>query len=102
MSTFLKLTVSFTNEKIRININKILTYEASLDRSPDKDGLVIIGSYIKTSCGNHIMVREKPEEIDRLLRDSYITIKESYENRIGEIPQHPTNSSIDGSTQSQS
>lgn len=99
---FLKLTVSFTHEKIRINSNKILTYEASLDRSPDKDGHVIIGSYITTSCGTHIIVREKPEEIDRLLSSSYVTIKEAYENRTSEVPQHPTNSEVNDSEQLQS
>jgi hypothetical protein len=101
MTTFLKLTSSSTDEKIRININKIITYVARLDRSQDKGVNSIVGSYI-TTIEHTLMVREKPEEIDRLLRDAYITIKESYENRIGEIPQHPINSSIDGSTQSES
>jgi hypothetical protein len=99
---FLKLTHSATDEKIRININKIVTYVARLDRSQDKGVNSIVGSYITTIEDMHIMVREKPEEIDRLLSSSYVTIKEAYENRTSEIPQHPTNSEVNDSEQLQS
>jgi hypothetical protein len=99
---FLKLTHSATDEKIRININKIVTYVARLDRSQDKGVNSIVGSYITTSEDMHIMVREKPEEIDRLLASSYVTVKEAYENRTSEVPQHPTNSEVNDSEQLQS
>ena len=99
---FLKLTHSDTDEKIRININKIVTYVARLDRSQDKGVNSIVGSYITTIEDMHIMVRETPEEIDRLLSSSYVTIKEAYENRTSEVPQHPTNSEVNDSEQLQS
>ena len=99
---FLKLTHSATDEKIRININKIVTYVARLDRSQDKGVNSIVGSYITTIEDMHIMVREKPEEIDRLLSSSYVTIKEAYENRTSEVPQYPTNSEVNDSEQLQS
>lgn len=99
---FLKLTHSATDEKIRININKIVTYVARLDRSQDKGVNSIVGSYITTIEDMHIMVREKPEEIDRLLSSSYVTVKEAYENRTSEVPQHPTNSEVNDSEQLQS
>lgn len=99
---FLKLTHSATDEKIRININKIVTYVARLDRSQDKGVNSIVGSYITTSEDMQIIVREKPEEIDRLLASSYVTVKEAYENRTSEVPQHPTNSEVNDSEQLQS
>ena len=99
---FLKLTVSFTHEKIRININKIVTYVPKLDRSQDKGVNSIVGSYITTSEDMQIIVREKPEEIDRLLSSSYVTVKEAYENRTSEVPQYPTNSEVNDSEQFQS
>lgn len=99
---FLKLTHSATDEKIRININKIVTYVARLDRSQDKGVNSIVGSYITTIEDMHIMVREKPEEIDRLLSSSYVTVKEAYENRTSEVPQYPTNSEVNDSEQLQS
>lgn len=100
---FLKLTHSATDEKIRININKIVTYVARLDRSQDKGVNSIVGSYIIADGeGFCIMVRETPEEIDRLLASSYVTIKEAYENRTSEVPQHPTNSEVNDSEQLQS
>ena len=98
---FLKLTSSSTDEKIRINIDKIVTYVARLDRSQDKGVNSIVGSYITTTEHTH-MVREKPEEIDRLLSSSYVTIKEAYENRTSEVPQYPTNSEVNDSEQLQS
>jgi hypothetical protein len=99
---FLKLTSPSTDEKIRININKIVTYVARLDRSQDKGVDSIVGSYITASGDIRIMVRETPEEIDRLLASSYVTIKEAYENRTSEVPQYPTNSEINDSEQLQS
>jgi hypothetical protein len=99
---FLKLTHSATDEKIRININKIVSYVARLDRSQDKGVNSIVGSYITTIEDMHIMVREKPEEIDRLLSSSYVTVKEAYENRTSEVPQYPTNSEVNDSEQLQS
>lgn len=100
---FLKLTSPITDEKVRININKIISYVARLDRSQDKGVNSIVGSYITASGeGFCIMVREKPEEIDRLLATSYIMIKEAHENRTTEIPQHPTNSAVNDSEQSES
>lgn len=99
---FLKLTHSATDEKIRININKIVTYVARLDRSQDKGVNSIVGSYITTSEDMQIIVREKPEEIDRLLASSYVTVKEAYENRTSEVPQHPINSEVNDSEQLQS
>lgn len=98
---FLKLTSSSTDEKLRININKIVTYVARLDRSPDKGVNSIVGSYITTS-DSHLMVREKPEEIDRLLSSLYVTIKEAYENRTTKVSQHPSDSQFDDSEQLQS
>ena len=98
---FLKLTSSSTDVKIRINIDKIVTYVARLDRSQDKGVNSIVGSYITTTEHTH-MVREKPEEIDRLLSSSYVTIKEAYENRTSEVPQYPTNSEVNDSEQLQS
>lgn len=99
---FLKLTHASTDEKLRININKIVTYVARLDRSQDKGVNSIVGSYITTTEDMHIMVREKPEEIDRLLASSYVTIKEAYENRTSEVPQYSINSEINDSEQSES
>ena len=99
---FLKLTSPITDEKVRINIKKIVSYVARLDRSQDKYGTSVVGSYITTSNDTQIMVRETPEEIDRLLATSYVTIKEAHENRTTEIPQHSTNSQLDDSEQLQS
>lgn len=99
---FLKLTSANTDEQVRININKIVTYVARLDRSQDKGVNSIVGSYITTIEDMHIMVREKPEEIDRLLSSSYVTVKEAYENRTSEVPQYPTNSEVNDSEQLQS
>ena len=99
---FLKLTSANTDEQVRININKIVTYVARLDRSQDKGVNSIVGSYITTIEDMHIMVREKPEEIDRLLSSSYVTVKEAYENRTSEVPQYPTNSEVNDSEQFQS
>jgi ADP-dependent phosphofructokinase/glucokinase len=90
---FLKLTYDFTNnEKIRININNIATYVAT----PDHRSCVCLND------GARLFVKETAEEIDRLLASAYVTIKEAYENRTTEVPQHPTNSQIDDSEQLQS
>jgi hypothetical protein len=99
---FLKLTSSYTDEKIRININQIVEYVAKIDRSQDKDAYSIVGSCITSNNDIRIIVRETPEEIDRLLASSYVTIKEAYENRTSEVPQYPTNSEINDSEQLQS
>lgn len=99
---FLKLTSSVTDEKVRININKIISYVARLDRSQDKGVNSIVGSYIITTEHMQIMVKEKPEEIDGLLASSYVTVKEGYEDRISKVPQHPINSNVDDSEQLQS
>lgn len=90
---FLKLThAATTNQKIRINVNNIATYDAVGDHS----------SLVCLADSAHILVKETPEEIDRLLSSSYVTIKEAYENRTSEVPQHPTNSEVNDSEQLQS
>lgn len=98
---FLKLTNSTTKEKVRININKIILYFAIIDREENKDGYFINGSCIHMIDKTQLLVKEKPEEIDYLLQQSYITVKEPYENRTSEILQHSTNSPIDDSKQSE-
>lgn len=99
---FLKLTSPSSDEKIRININKIISYVARLGRAQDKDSDIIIGSYICINDDMRIMVKEKPEEIDGLLASSYVTVKERYEDRISKVPQHPIDSNVDDSKQLQS
>lgn len=75
---FLKLTKS-SGSKVRVKSEHISYYH-----------LWNGGTLIVFHEGHHIEVQENPELLDRLLQDSYISIKEAYENRIGEIPQHPS------------
>jgi hypothetical protein len=87
---FLKLT-KLSGSKVRINSEHISYYH-----------LLNGGTIIVFHEGHHLEIQENPELMDKLLQDSYITIKEAYENRIGEIPQHPTNYQVDDSEQLQS
>jgi len=96
---FLKLTSLYTNSKIRINSIAINAYGPELDRAQDKGGLTTVGSYVETERRCYI-VKEKPEEIDGLLSSSYVMIKEAYENRTSEVPQHTSDNSDDDSEQS--
>jgi len=80
---FLKLT-KLSGAKVRVSSEHISYYHLW-------DG----GTLIVFQNGKDIQVNEQPELLDRLLQDSYVTIKEAYENRIGEIPQHPTNYQVD-------
>jgi len=98
---FLKLTSLYTNSKIRINSTEINAYGPELDRAQDKYGLTVVGSYVETEKRCYI-VKEKPEEIDGLLSSSYVMIKEAYENRTPEVPQHTPNSTVNDSEQSES
>ena len=97
---FLKLTSHIEN-KIGINVSHIISYAPTYTRSENQDKIIVNGSIIKTISGNY-RVKEIPEQIDKLLTISYITIKESHENRTTEVPQHPTNSQLDDSEQLQS
>jgi hypothetical protein len=98
---FLKLTGLYSDKKIRINSTAINAYGPELDRSQDKYGLTVVGSYVETKLQSYI-VKETPEEIDGLLSSSYVMIKEAYENRTSEVPQHTTNSAVNDSEQPES
>lgn len=82
---FLKLT-KLSGAKVRVSSEHISYYHLW-------DG----GTLIVFQNDKDIQVNEQPEEIDRLLASAYVTIKEAYENRTTEVPQHPTNSQLDDS-----
>lgn len=98
---FLKLTERYTGEKIRVNISQIVAYNSLIEPDQNSDNHVCVGSFLATTQGIESL-KETPEEIDRLLASAYVTIKEAYENRTTEVPQHPTNSQLDDSEQLQS
>jgi len=98
---FLKLTVRYTGEKITVNISQIVCYESLIEPDQNSDNYVCVGSFL-TTTQDTISLKETPEEIDRLLLSSYVTIKEAYENRTSKVPQHPTNSEVNDSEQLQS
>ena len=98
---FLKLTERYTGEKIRVNISQIVAYKSLIEPDQNSDNHVCVGSCLATTQGIESL-KETPEEIDRLLATSYVTIKEAYENRTTEVPQHSSNSQLDDSKQLQS
>jgi hypothetical protein len=98
---FLKLTERYTGEKITVNISQIVYYEPRIEPDQNSDNYVRVGSFL-TTTQDIKSLKETPEEIDRLLLSSYVTIKEVYENRTSKVPQYPTNSQLDDSEQLQS
>jgi hypothetical protein len=100
---FLKLTKATDGKKARINVQSIVTYyeESYRERLENSPNDVWLFGTLILMQDQSLLVKENPDQIDRLILDSYITIKEAYENRIGEIPQHPTNYQVNDSEQLQ-
>jgi hypothetical protein len=101
---FLKLTKANDGKKARINVQSIVifyeeSYRKRLENSPND---VFLSGTLILMEEEYLLVRETPEEIDRLLASAYVTIKEAYENRTSKVPQYPTNSEVNDSEQLQS
>ena len=76
MNPFITLSLLRTSEKIRININHIVSYERFLSKSTRTPFTLII-LHIESHKSNREVV-ELPEEIDQLIRDKKITDNPSH------------------------
>lgn len=102
---FLKLTSAYNNKKITVNVDSISSYGEELRtirQENSANDLQLAGSYVVMNSGHQYTVSETVKQIEKLLSESYITVKETYESRATEVSQHSSDNRIDDTEQLQS